>query len=185
MNQKLLDEDRRELEAHFAERVQAYIELGETPEEALISAREKFGQTEAVVQELHQQRTMRSPLVVASLGALLWFALTTFSFVLMVSAGSFLNVMGVSLPPALTVVLSILALCFGVLLPAFLAGHTLGYRFPQRRGAALAGIVLPGVVFTLWLGIVSLHSSWVTIAFIVALAALGLKRGAAPKRGRA
>lgn len=190
--QMLIDEDRLELEAHFAERVQAYIELGETPQQALISAREKFGETEMVVQELRQQRALRSPLVVAALGALVWFALTTASFVLMVSAASLLNVMGANLHPALTLVLSVLALCFGVLLPAFLAGHTLGYRFPKQRGVALVGIVLPGVAFTLWLGIVSLLSrgaiqdlSWATVLPILVCAAWGLARGTRQKRCRA
>jgi hypothetical protein len=46
------EEDRTELDAHLAERVQAYIELGETPEQAEISAREKFGETETVVRDV-------------------------------------------------------------------------------------------------------------------------------------
>ena len=62
MNQKFQNDDRLELEAHFAERVQAYIEIGETPEQALISAREKFGETKAVVRELKWQKALRSPL---------------------------------------------------------------------------------------------------------------------------
>lgn len=56
------EEDRAELEAHFAERVQAYIELGETPEQAQLSAREKFGQTETVIRTLRWQRVTNSPL---------------------------------------------------------------------------------------------------------------------------
>ena len=62
-NQKLLDEDRMELEAHFAERVQAYLELGESPKQALISAREKFGETERVLSELRWQGLRHSPIL--------------------------------------------------------------------------------------------------------------------------
>jgi len=59
MNQRF-DEDRAELEAHFAARVQAYIELGETPEQAKISALQKFGETEAVMRTLRRQRVLHS-----------------------------------------------------------------------------------------------------------------------------
>ena len=62
MNQRF-DEDRAELEAHFAERVQAYIELGETPEQAKISALQKFGETEMVRRKLRSQRILHSPLL--------------------------------------------------------------------------------------------------------------------------
>ncbi|WP_309709858.1 permease prefix domain 1-containing protein [Armatimonas sp.] len=63
MKQKFRDEDRAELEAHFAERMQAYVELGETPEQAQISAREKFGETERVLKELRWQGLRRSPIL--------------------------------------------------------------------------------------------------------------------------
>jgi len=66
MNHKLrFDEDKAELEAHFAERVRAYVELGETPEQAALSAQEKFGETETVMRELrwqHRRRSFRSPI---------------------------------------------------------------------------------------------------------------------------
>jgi hypothetical protein len=67
------DEDRAELEAHFAERLQAYIELGETPEQAKISALKKFGETEAVMRKLQRQRVLNSPIlwaVVCATGSL-------------------------------------------------------------------------------------------------------------------
>ena len=72
MNQKLQDEDKAELEAHFSQRVHAYVELGESPEQALASARAKFGETEAVVRELHWQRTMRQPLKIGMLAGVSW-----------------------------------------------------------------------------------------------------------------
>jgi hypothetical protein len=75
MRQKYTDEDRLELEAHFAERVQAYIELGETPEQALISARAKFGEHMPVLRELHRRRLLRHPLLVASSAAAGWLGL--------------------------------------------------------------------------------------------------------------
>jgi len=62
-------EDRVELEAHFADRVQSYIELGETPEQARISAAEKFGETESVVRELERRKLMQSPIVRAAIWA--------------------------------------------------------------------------------------------------------------------
>ena len=62
-NQVAFNEDQAELEAHFTERVQAYLELGETPEEALLSAQEKFGETERVLSELRWQRLRRSPIL--------------------------------------------------------------------------------------------------------------------------
>ena len=68
MNQRF-DEDRAELEAHFAERIAAYIELGETPEQAEISAREKFGETEAVRRALRRRRVLHSPLIWALVSA--------------------------------------------------------------------------------------------------------------------
>ena len=77
MNQKLLDEDLRELEAHFAERVQAYFELGETPEQAVISAREKFGETERALGELQRQRLRHSPI--------LWGLISAGGYLLLVS----------------------------------------------------------------------------------------------------
>jgi hypothetical protein len=74
VNQRLLDEDRLELEAHFAERVQAYLELGETPEQALRSAQEKFGKAEGVLTELRLQREVRRPLMIGGLAGLCWLA---------------------------------------------------------------------------------------------------------------
>lgn len=55
------NEDRAELEAHFYERVQAYVELGETPEQAKISAVAKFGETEVVLGQLRRRRARQSP----------------------------------------------------------------------------------------------------------------------------
>ena len=55
-------EDRAELEAHFADRVQAYVELGETPEQANLSAQEKFGETDTVMRKLRWQAVLRSPI---------------------------------------------------------------------------------------------------------------------------
>lgn len=68
MNQRF-DEDRAELEAHIADRVQAYIELGDTPEQARIAALAKFGETEVVLKQLHRQRIARSHLVWAGVCA--------------------------------------------------------------------------------------------------------------------
>jgi hypothetical protein len=72
--QKFLDGDRLEIEAHFAERVQAYVELGETPEQALQSAHEKFGETKVVLKELRLQRNLRRPVVIGALAGLCWLA---------------------------------------------------------------------------------------------------------------
>ena len=60
MNQRF-EEDRAEIEAHFADRVNAYIELGETPEQAQLSALEKFGEKEIVIQQLRKQSILKSP----------------------------------------------------------------------------------------------------------------------------
>jgi len=65
----LVDEDRAELEAHFQERVQAYIELGETPEQAEISAVAKFGEVEATLKELRRQR-VANRLISKSIGVM-------------------------------------------------------------------------------------------------------------------
>lgn len=73
-NQRFRDEDRLELEAHFAERVQAYIELGETREQAERSAREKFGEPEHVLKELRHQRELRRPVALGALAGLCWLA---------------------------------------------------------------------------------------------------------------
>ncbi|MCX6365238.1 MAG: hypothetical protein NTX57_00795 [Armatimonadetes bacterium] len=43
--------------------MQAYLELGETPDQALVSAREKFGETEIVLRELRWQGLRRSPIL--------------------------------------------------------------------------------------------------------------------------
>lgn len=78
MNQRF-DENRAELEAHFKERVQAYIELGESPEQANISAREKFGETKAIVRELRSQAVLRSPIpwaIFCAMGYILFTAFT-------------------------------------------------------------------------------------------------------------
>ena len=56
------NEDQAEVQAHFAERVQAYVELGETPEQAIVSAREKFGETRVVMRTLQRQRVWNSPI---------------------------------------------------------------------------------------------------------------------------
>ncbi|MBB6049407.1 permease prefix domain 1-containing protein [Armatimonas rosea] len=77
MRQRFRDEDKAELEAHLAERVQAYIELGETPEQAALSAREKFGETETVLRELRWQGLRRSPI--------LWGLLCAGGYLLLVS----------------------------------------------------------------------------------------------------
>jgi hypothetical protein len=61
----LNERDRSELEAHIAERVQAYIELGETPEQAALSAYKKFGVMETVLRQLRWQRALRAPLPTA------------------------------------------------------------------------------------------------------------------------
>jgi hypothetical protein len=192
MQNQRFNEDQVELDAHFAERVQAYIELGETPQQAHISATEKFGETETVARELRQQKHLRSPLAVAFLGALIWFALTTIAFAAMVSVASMTNLLG-HLPPFISAVLSILALLGGVVAPALLAGRLMGYWFPSRRGAALVGIVLPGLCFMLWMGILTMlngHSdsldswSWLTILPLAGGVLLSLKRGAQQKRCR-
>ena len=69
MNQQY-DEDKKELEAHFEARVQSYVELGESPEQAVASAREKFGETETLVRELSWQQWLRSPIIAAVVGLL-------------------------------------------------------------------------------------------------------------------
>ncbi len=63
MQNQRFEDDQAELEAHFAERVHAYLELGETPEQAQLSAREKFGETETVMRELRWQGLRRSPIL--------------------------------------------------------------------------------------------------------------------------
>lgn len=75
MQNQRFEEDRLELEAHFAERVQAYIELGETPEQALQSARAKFGERTPVLHALHRRRLLRHPVLVALSAGAGWLAL--------------------------------------------------------------------------------------------------------------
>lgn len=67
MNQRF-DEDRAELEAHLAERVRAYVELGETPEQAALSAYEKFGDIRSELRKLLWRRRLRSPFATACVG---------------------------------------------------------------------------------------------------------------------
>lgn len=81
MNQQF-EEDRAELEAHFQARVQAYIELGETPEQAVRSARQKFGEMQTTLEELKRQRyrqsLLRKPLGILGIcihWLILWFGL--------------------------------------------------------------------------------------------------------------
>ena len=74
-DQKHAEEDRTELEAHFGERVQAYIELGETPEQALQSAHEKFGERAPVLRELQRRRWLRHPLFVVVSAGVGWLGL--------------------------------------------------------------------------------------------------------------
>ncbi|MBB6049406.1 permease prefix domain 1-containing protein [Armatimonas rosea] len=74
MQNQRFNEDQVELEAHLAERIQAYVELGETPEQALVSAREKFGETEVVLKELRLQRNRRHPVAIGALAGLCWLA---------------------------------------------------------------------------------------------------------------
>lgn len=80
MQNQQFEEDRAELEAHFTERVKAYVELGETQEQAEASAREKFGSTEPVLRELRWQRALRHPLAIGVLGGLCWLALAALPF---------------------------------------------------------------------------------------------------------
>lgn len=80
MQNQRFEEDRAELEAHFAERVKAYLELGETQEQAEASAREKFGATEPVLRELLWQKTLRHPVAIGILGGLCWLALAALPF---------------------------------------------------------------------------------------------------------
>ncbi len=87
MNRRF-DEDRAELEAHFAECVQAYRELGETPEQAAVSALQKFGEQEAVFQELKRQRQavhLRSLVGILGLG-LVWGVVWPILFAALIGA---------------------------------------------------------------------------------------------------
>ena len=77
-HQVAFNEDQAELEAHFTERVQAYIELGETTEQAIISARDKFGETEIVLRELRWQGLRRSPILWGLICAVGYLLLVTF-----------------------------------------------------------------------------------------------------------
>ncbi|WP_309709855.1 permease prefix domain 1-containing protein [Armatimonas sp.] len=74
MQNQRFEDDQAELEAHFAERVQAYLELGETPEQAQLSAREKFGDLETLKRQLCWQRMRRHPVIIGALAGLCWLA---------------------------------------------------------------------------------------------------------------
>ena len=72
MNRRF-DEDRAEMEAHFRERVRAYLELGESPEEAEASARRKFGDLEESLRAVRRHRVrarLRSASTILGQGAL-------------------------------------------------------------------------------------------------------------------
>ena len=71
------ENDQAELEAHFAARVQSYIELGETQEQARVSATEKFGETEQVLKTLRWQQLRHHPI--------LWGVLCAGGYLLLVS----------------------------------------------------------------------------------------------------
>jgi hypothetical protein len=72
MSQRLQDEDQVELDVHFAERVQAYLEIGETSEQAQISARQKFGEVKAVRRELLWRKALRHQVLVVLGVGLCW-----------------------------------------------------------------------------------------------------------------
>lgn len=57
-------QDRAELEAHFAERVQTYLDLGMSEEEANRLAQEKFGDLDSQLRALRYQRHVGTPLKV-------------------------------------------------------------------------------------------------------------------------
>jgi hypothetical protein len=69
MQNQRFDEDRAELEAHFAERVQVYVDLGQPLEQAQASAREKFGNPERYLQQLRLRRYLLRPLQALGQGA--------------------------------------------------------------------------------------------------------------------
>jgi hypothetical protein len=78
MQNQQFNEDKAELDAHFEARVQSYIELGETPEQALISATKKFGATDSVARELWWRRVWRSPMTGGVVCAGLYFLVVAF-----------------------------------------------------------------------------------------------------------
>ena len=147
MNQQF-EEDRAELDAHLAERVRAYIELGETPEQAEVSAREKFGEVKTVVHALYWQRARRSPVAIGTLAGACWLALYLPLSILLHTALWQLSQIGWSGPPlsesimiapplsAVIVVQTILAT-----VPAMICARLLGRRFPHRSRAIVLGMM--------------------------------------------
>jgi hypothetical protein len=147
MTQKQLDEDTTELEAHFQERVHAYIELGETPEQAVLSARTKFGQTEAVARELHYQRRLRRPATIGALAGIAW----------LVTAAVLQQLTGWLVAPIVhertpfpfggSEVLLLLTRVYVTLVPAALWVMFKGVeRFPRHAPALLGGVLASSIL---------------------------------------
>lgn len=168
MQQKLRDEDKAELEAHFAERVQAYIELGETPEQALLSAREKFGETDQALQELKQQRARRHPVVIGGLAGLCWLATAAVLHLLTGSLVAPIIHERTPFPFGGSEVLLLLTRVYVTLVPAALLVMFKGVeRFPRHARAILLGILVfsllhsPSADFLSWLlvAVPTLHAA--------------------------
>ena len=147
MNQKLRDEDQVELEAHFAERMQAYIELGETPEQAQLSAREKFGETEAVLKELKRQRAQRHPVAIGVLAGLSWLAVAAVLHLLTGWLVAPVMHERTPFPFGGSEVLLLLTRVYVTLVPAALLVMFKGVeRFPRQARTILLGILVFSLV---------------------------------------
>lgn len=136
------DEDRAEIDAHFAERVQAYVELGETQAQAEASAREKFGEVEPIVRQLGWQRVRQHPMTIGALAGCLWLAgylplalPTRAAFTSLFEAS---RQLGEPTPPMFAWYSIEATLLF---LPTAMGAAILGRRFPKRHRAILWGTV--------------------------------------------
>ena len=140
-DQKFRDEDQLELEAHFVARVQSYIELGETPEQALLSAREKFGAVETALREVGTQCRLRHPLVYTSVALLATVIYLPLSWV--VPWIELAGTLQTTLPTAMTLLLLALAslLALGVIAIPFWLGRWMGKK-PMPTRAVRLGVTL-------------------------------------------
>jgi hypothetical protein len=147
MQNQQRNEDQRELEAHFAERVQAYIELGETPEQAVLSARQKFGETEAVLKELQYQRRLRRPVTIGVLSGLSWLVITALLQLLTGSLVAPLVHERTPFPYGGSDVLLLLTRVYFTLVPAAVLVMFKGVeRFSRHAYALLLGILVFSLV---------------------------------------
>lgn len=158
MQNQRFEEDQVELEAHFAERMQAYLELGETPDQALVSAREKFGETEALLKELKQQRARRHPVAIGALAGLCWLAMATVLHLLTGWLVAPIIHERTPFPFGGSEVLLLLTRVYVTLVPAALLVMFKGVeRFPRQARTLLLGILAfsllhsPSADFLSWL----------------------------------